>query len=230
MKNIKFSNSYIVKKNVNFVKREYSIASKHKQENKKVKWGSYLSMINRLKISLSLLKKKKYRNWLDIGSGTGKFFLLADKINFKTDDRVGIEMNKNLIKYSKKKIYKFKTKFINSDIVKLKDKKKYELVTLIGVLQNCGHHPEFFLKKIIRKVKGRGIFFLTTKNINWKKFKKKGVLFEKEHSWFDIEDLENILKKLKLKILKKGGFIADKNKIVKINNAHSFFILARKND
>ena len=103
MKNKKFHNSCIVNKKVNLVKKEYSISSKQKKENKKVKWGSYSSMINRFKISLKILKKRNYRNWLDIGSGTGKFFLLADKINFKTDYRVGVEMSKNLLKYSKKK-------------------------------------------------------------------------------------------------------------------------------
>jgi ubiquinone/menaquinone biosynthesis C-methylase UbiE len=229
MKNKKFHNSYIVNKKVNLVKKEYSISSKQKKENKKVKWGSYSSMINRFKISLKILKKRNYRNWLDIGSGTGKFFLLADKINFKTDYRVGVEMSKNLLKYSKKKKYKFKTQFVTSDIMQLRDNKKYELVTLIGVLQNCGYQPDFFLKKIIQKVKNKGILFLTSKNINWKKFKEKKIFPEKNYSWFDIKDIEFCLKKLKVKVLKKGGFIPNKNRIVKINCAHSFFILAKKN-
>jgi len=113
--------------------------------------------------------------------------------------------------------------------MQLRYNKKYELVTLIGVLENCGYQPDFFLKKIIQKVKNKGIFFLTSKNINWKKFKEKKIFPEKNHSWFDIKDIEFCLKKLKVKVLKKGGFIPNKNRIVKINCAHSFFILAKKN-
>ena len=51
MNNKKFHNSYIVNKKVNLVKKEYSISSKQKKENKKVKWRSYSSMINRFKIN-----------------------------------------------------------------------------------------------------------------------------------------------------------------------------------
>ena len=89
----------MINKKIFKVNKEYSISSKQKKENKKVRWSSMTSMINRFKLFFKLIKNKKLNNWLDIGSGTGRFFLIADKLSFNTNFRAGIEVNKNLIRY-----------------------------------------------------------------------------------------------------------------------------------
>ena len=99
---------------------------------------------------------------------------------------------------------------------------------MIGVLQNCGYQPYFFLKQTIKRVQNGGIFFLTSRNINWGKLNKESFNNNEPHSWFDINDVEISLKKLKMTIVRKGGFLANKNRIVKINSSNSFFILAKK--
>jgi len=171
--------SLLINKDIKVVDKEYKISSKFNSEFKKVKWASRISMINRFKLAIKLLKNQSKDKWLDIGSGTGLFFVISDKFYFKTKDRCGVELNKNLYNFSKNKKYKIKTKFINKDIIKIKDNSKYDLVTLIGVLQNCGYDPFFFLKKVIKKIKKNGLIFLTSKNLNWYKFKKKVFFLKK---------------------------------------------------
>ena len=68
-------------------------------------------------MAIKLLKEQSKDKWLDIGSGTGLFFVISDKFDFKTKDRCGVELNKNLYNFSKNKKYKIKTRFINKDII-----------------------------------------------------------------------------------------------------------------
>ncbi len=218
----------LVNKNIKAVNREYQNSSRFSYEFKKVKWGSNVSMINRFKLAIKLIKNQSIDKWLDVGSGTGLFFEISDKLDFNTKDRCGVELNKNLYNFSKKKKYKTKTMFINKDIIKINDSSKYDLVTLIGVLQNCGHDPYFLLKKIIRKIKKNGLIFLTSKNLNWLKFKNEKLFPEKDHSWFNIQDIVIFLKKNNIKILKKKGFIPTSGRIVKEELSHTFFILGKK--
>jgi len=220
--------SMLVNKNTKAVNREYLNSSKFVAEFKKVKWGSRASMINRFKLAIKILKNHSIDKWLDVGSGTGLFFVISDKFGFNTKDRCGVEINKNLYNFSKKKTYKINTKFINKDIIRINDNSKYDLITLIGVLQNCGHDPFFFLKKIITKIKKNGLIFLTSKNLNWYKFKTKKLLPEKSHSWFNTQDIALFLKKNGIKILKKKGFVPKDGRIVKEELSHTFFILGKK--
>tara|TARA_B100000965_G_scaffold358611_1_gene338115 strand:+ start:7675 stop:8352 length:678 start_codon:yes stop_codon:yes gene_type:complete len=220
--------SILVNKNIKAVNREYLNSSKLSSEFQKVKWGSKVSMINRFKLAIKILKNQSIDKWLDVGSGTGLFFVISDKFDFNTKDRCGVELNKNLYNFSKKKKYKINTKFINKDIIRINDNSKYDLITLIGTLQNCGHDPFFFLKKIITKIKKNGLIFLTSKNLNWHEFKKKNLLPEKSHSWFNTQDIALFLKKNGIKILKKKGFVPKDGRIVKEELSHTFFILGKK--
>ena len=95
--------SILVNKNIKAVNREYLNSSKLSSEFQKVKWGSKVSMINRFKLAIKILKNQSIDKWLDVGSGTGLFFVISDKFDFNTKDRCGVELNKNLYNFSKKK-------------------------------------------------------------------------------------------------------------------------------
>ncbi len=58
--------------------------------------------------------------------------------------------------------------------------------------------------------------------------KKKNLLPEKSHSWFNTQDIALFLKKNGIKILKKKGFVPKDGRIVKEELSHTFFILGKK--
>ena len=88
----------------------YSESSKKKGEHEKVIWGTKKGMLNRYKLLFKLIKKNKVYKWLDIGCGTGLIFEYQQKNYKNIYYKVGIELNKNLYNFARKKISK-KTKF-----------------------------------------------------------------------------------------------------------------------
>ena len=65
---------------------------------------------------------------------------------------------------------------------------------MYSVIQNCGSSPLLFLKKVCKIIQKNGYLYLTSKNINWAKFKSEDYNLELDHSWFDIEEIKKILK------------------------------------
>ena len=84
-------------------------------------------------------------------------------------------------------------------------------------------------KKVCKIIQKNGYLYLTSKNINWAKFKREDYNLELDHSWFDIEEIKKILKNNNLKIIKSDGFLPKEKKIVNYKLSHTFFIWARKN-
>lgn len=199
----------------------------HKDEFKKVIWGSEKSMTNRHKLFFKLLKKKNYDRWLDIGSGTGIIFQSNElnKINIK--NIYSLEVNKNLCNLIKEKKMKLNIKIINKDIMKYKTNIKFNLISMIGVLQNSGYFYDTIIEKIISLMNTNCEIFITSKNILWKNFNKK-LKLKSNHEWLDPFDIINILKKNKIIIKEFGGFRPEINKSVKLYNSSNFFIYAKK--
>lgn len=104
------------------------------------------------KFIIKLIKKKndKSYNLLDIGCGNGNFINFLKKI-FTNWNFTGIEYDKKLFNVCKNRLGKHKNiKFINVDIMRtFKDKKKYDIVILNGVL---GVFDEILAKKLIYKI------------------------------------------------------------------------------
>ena len=90
-------------KNLLSVRKLYDESSKLSEEYKKVIWGSKKSMINRHKLFFKIIKKNNFNSWLDIGSGTGAIFEMSEKKRVLINYKVGIEFNKKLFEFSKKK-------------------------------------------------------------------------------------------------------------------------------
>ena len=213
-------------KNVLSIKKLYSKNFKYNEEYKKVVWGSKNSMVNRHKLFFSILKKKEYQNWLDIGSGTGAIFDLQEKKKIKIKKKTGIELNKNLYGYIKKKKIKNLT-LINKDIMYYKTLEKFDLISAIGILQNSGYSYKKVLVKLIYLMQKKSFLFITSKNILWEKM--NGQISEKSgHEWINPLELARFLEQKGLKIIKLSGFIAHLNKIVKIKKSSTFFLYAKK--
>ena len=207
--------------------KEYNLSFKKYSEFQKIKWSSRKSMYNRYKLLFKNLKGKKIYNWIDVGSGTGSLFKYHEKTKVKIDKIYGLEINKKLFKYSLKNNYKQKILIMNTDIMKYRTKKKFDLVSLIGVLQNCGHHPKRILKKCTSLLDKKGLIFITSKNINWSKFSKKNKP-SYLHSWFNPQEIKQILKNNFIKIKKISGFSVNRNLIVPLKDSNTFFILGEK--
>ena len=69
---------------------------------------------------------------------------------------------------------------------------------------------------------------LTTKHIGWNAFNDGKLLPEKNHSWFDYNEIKKILLDLKIVITMANGFMPHENEIVPFENAHTFFIIGIK--
>ena len=206
--------------------REYNESFLEKKiEFEKIKWSSKKSMQNRYNLLFSTLPKKKFSNWIDIGCGTGGVFKYYKKSGYKINKIYGLEINENLYKYAKKKFLKQEIIIENFDIINFKSKNKFELITLIGVLQNCGHDPFFVLRKTSKLLKNNGLLFLTTKNIWFKNIIKKN---SNLHSWFNPIEIANELKKNSIKIIKMFGFNPHTNVITNLDESNTFFILGKK--
>ena len=221
--NIKFT--FLNKKKEIF--SQYNKAFKKKYDFEKVLWSNKKSMINRYKLFFQFIKYKKFKFWLDVGSGTGSIFSYHDRLNIKIDSRLGIEINKNLYNFSIQKKYKKKTAFKNIDIYNYKSMKKYDLISLIGVLQNCAHTPEKFLNRIFLKLRKNGIVFLTTKNLLWERFLKNEKP-AKIHSWFNPIYIKKIFQKNSIKVIKINSFDSQSLRILPIKKSSNFFILGKK--
>jgi len=214
-------------KNLLSVKKLYDESSKFSEEHKKVIWGSKKSMINRHKLFFKIIRKNNFNNWLDIGSGTGAIFEMSEKKRVLINYKVGIEYNKKLFEFSKKKKFKQRIKFLNKNFLDYKSTKKFDLVSAIGVMQNCGYSYKKFLSHINKVTKKKSFLFITSKNSlfrgNKKNFKKSS-----SHLWFNPFEIKKFLENLQFKIINFSGFIPELNKVVKIENSSTFFIYAHK--
>ena len=183
-----FKNSFIVVKNINKI---YNIGKSKKFNYQKVLWNSEKSMLGRYWLLNLLLRDKFFNDWLDIGCGTGDIFKFLKDKNIK--NRVGLEPIKHLYQIAKKNNNDLK--ILKQNLLSISTSNKYDLISCIGVLQNCGSPPLIFLNKVCKLLKTNGYLFLTSKNLNWYKFKSKNFKIEKNHSWFDIKEIKLILKK-----------------------------------
>ena len=217
-----FKKSYIVIKNINKI---YNFKKNKKFNYQKVLWNSKKSMIGRYWLLKFLIRNKLFNNWLDVGCGTGDIFKFLKNKNIK--NRVGLEPIKYLYQIARKKNNDIK--ILKQNLLNINTHNKYDLISCIGVLQNCGSSPLVFLNKICKLLKKNGYLFLTSKNLNWYKFKSKSFKVEKNHSWFDINEVKLILKKNNLKIIRSKGFFPEKKKLTNFKFSHTFFIWAKKN-
>ena len=134
---------------------------------------------------------------LDIGCGTGDFLKYMQNKKWEID---GIEKNEGARKIAIKK----NNIRINSDLLSLKEKDKYDVVTMWHVLEHI-YYPQSYIKKIYKILKKDGVIIIAVPNCNSydaKKYKENWVAYDLpiHVSHFRKKDIYNIANKNNLKL------------------------------
>jgi len=134
---------------------------------------------------------------LDIGCGTGDFLNYMQNKKWEID---GIEKNEGARKIAIKK----NNIKINSDLLSLKEKDKYDVVTMWHVLEHI-YYPQSYIKKIYKILKKDGVIIIAVPNCNSydaKKYKENWVAYDLpiHVSHFRKKDIYNIANKNNLKL------------------------------
>ena len=111
-----------------------------------------------------LISNYSKKNYLDFGSGMGDLIIelsLLDSQNLNNFE--GVEFNNEARNYSNKK-------FEKKQIFKLLPKKKYEIISMIEVIEHL-KNPWQDLKKIYKSLNKDGKLIITTPNLNGLKSK-----------------------------------------------------------
>jgi predicted TPR repeat methyltransferase len=218
-----------LKKSKEDIVHEYACAASCAEEYKKVKWGSKEGMMYRFKLCKEIVDWSLVDTWIDFGCGTGELFRVIEGSSKIFAQLVGVDITSQLLDIAKNKEYSSPVLFICADLAEYARKNmKYDLVTMIGVLQQCGEPPEKAIPYAVVPLKMGGQFFLTTKNIEWEEFSQGHLVPDKTHSWFCYDELRDVLEKTGMEIAEYGGFLPREGRVVPLCQSHSMFILSRK--
>jgi 2-polyprenyl-3-methyl-5-hydroxy-6-metoxy-1,4-benzoquinol methylase len=212
------------------VRREYETSSIEASDFEKMKWGSHESMVNRFDLARRIVDWPRVARWLDIGCGTGLFFEFMESNGQTFDELVGIDVAPSMIAQANARKLRSPANFAVSQAGTPDPafRGRFQLVTLIGVLQKCGSEPEAFLTQALDCLTDDGQLFLTTKHLGWRAFERDGLTPEPNHSWFDADDLADAVRHAGGAIVTHGGFLPHENQQVPLADSHTQFILATR--
>ena len=199
--------------------------SSNDEEYKKAKWGSDDSMKNRFLLFEKLIDSSEINNLLDVGCGTGSF-IRQIKNKFPQVEMFGVDISDNMISFCK--TADPSGNYSCCDFIELKYKDYFDVITMFGLLQKTNHTLEEIFSYLSKLANYSGKILFTSKNLSWKNFTSNKMVPEKDHNWFYPSQVEEILNNNKFKIISSGGFIPDKNKIVKFEDSHTFYYLVQK--
>jgi predicted TPR repeat methyltransferase len=200
---------------------------KANNEFEMARWSNHFSMVNRYIFFFKNLENKEYKKWIDIGSGTGKIFELAKKTKIIFKKSYGIDLNKNLVKFAKNKSSLKDINLSEKNFLHCSSKRKYNLLSAIGILQNCGINYKVFLQKVYDNLQNKGEFFITFKSSDWHKLKNKRFIKEKDLIRHDPNLIIKATKK-KFSIIANGGIDLKKKSICSSKITGEYFIYGKK--
>ena len=215
------------------VANEYRAAFSYTEPHEKVLWGSQEGMENRYKLALRLLGTLNGASWLDVGSGTGDFLLIASKEGQKISNYLGIDLSPELTEYAHERCRNLtgvQFDFICQDFMMFIQRGPFALVTCLGVLQKCGVGIYQAVARLAELVRPGGRLLLSTKNIAWIAFDEPAFTPYPGHHWFRPEQLRDAFSKAGLHIDRMEGYEPRAGRLLAVKDAHSIFILARKAD
>lgn len=208
---------------------EYTLAGAHPEDYQRAKWGTRAGMTNRFRLGLSLVDWSGVRRWLDVGCGEGLFFAMAESDRGLFDELVGVDITPCVLQRARRLKYASPARFIEADLETMPaDLTGFDLVTLVGVLQQCGAAPHDALAACCTRLRPGGQLFLTTKNIAWEAFIGGRLSPEPGHSWFDPQAMTEALRQSGVTPLHMGGFLPRSGRIVEIQQSHTMFIVGRR--
>ena len=208
-----------------FIIQEYNQSAEHREEFRKVKWGSPQSMMNRFYLAMKELPFAKAPNWFDIGCGTGAFQSVV-KHKFPHIHGLGVDLNTKLIGHALSKQIQG-IEFRVADFMEVKNV-EFDLITCLGVIQKANFSLSQFFKHVAVLLHPKGKLLVDTKYIGWKKFKDPKIIPEPIHQWFSIQQLRHALHASGLQEVKLSGFLPAENKLVEPEDSHTIFLIAQK--
>lgn len=216
-----------MKKFQKIINQYNAVFYKANNEFEMARWSNHFSMVNRYIFFFKNLENKEYKKWIDIGSGTGKIFELAKKTKIIFKKSYGIDLNKNLVKFAKNKSSLKDINLSEKNFLHCSSKRKYNLLSAIGILQNCGINYKVFLQKVYDNLQNKGEFFITFKSSDWHKLKNKRFIKEKDLIRHDPNLIIKATKK-KFSIIANGGIDLKKKSICSSKITGEYFIYGKK--
>ena len=208
---------------------EYAKASRSPMDFGKAKWGSQASMLNRFRLGLSIIEWQAVKRWFDVGCGTGQFFTLVEEAGHRFEELVGVDITPEILLDARSRAYASPANFVEADLEAMPGYLiDFDLITLVGVLQQCGTAPEHALAACIQRLRLGGQLFLTTKHLGWKAFTDGSLTPEPSHSWFDYGELAGIIQNLGIEIVRSGGFLPREGELIPLEQSHTLYILGKK--
>lgn len=207
------------------IQNEYERSLGEEEGYKKVQWGSNQGMINRFKLVRKLLSGITYKRLLDIGCGTGDLFKVIKK---RDKEYFAYDLNFHMVLCAQQNIRENVRYFVASSYPIPLKADSMDVVTLIGVLQNCGVSVDEVIAEIHRVVRPGGYVFLITKNLGWEKFIDGELEPEKGMNWFFDEDINISLRKYGFEIKEKGGFVNQTGRVTYMEKSHEIFYWVKK--
>ncbi len=165
-----------------------------------MKFPSKLLISGRVKICLELVLSRGIKNKIivDIGSSFG--WLEKELIRYEPKNIVGVEMNQEAVKFSKKNVKG--VKFIVGDALTLPLENKFaDTAILFDVIEHVPKNSELgTLKEANRILKKRGLLFLSTPNNNlFANF--FDIAWYLGHRHYSKNQIKNLLKKTGFRVL-----------------------------
>ena len=211
------------------VVEEYSASANAGTPFERAKWGSEASMVNRFHFALRTLPMEAVRTWLDIGCGEADFFTLAEQAGHRFDQLTGLDITPAMLARAREKSFHSPAEFIEGALDTAENLgRHYNLVTLLGVLQQCGMRPAEALRAAAKVVKPGGVLFATTKHLGWNEFTSGRLSPNENHSWFTMQELEDAVAVSGLTLVGSGGFLPRENREVPVEESHMVYLLARR--
>lgn len=209
------------------IEAEYEAVAQAPEDYLKAKWGSQESMQNRFRLGREVIGWTGVERWLDVGCGVGGFFKYVLASGGAPGCMVGVDICASLTAQAGQRPIGQKARFLTADLEALPaELGDFDLMTMLGVLQQCGARPEAALAACASRLRPGGQLFFTTKNARWEAFTSGLLTPEPSHSWFDPEELFAILRSLGLRLVQSGGFLPRENARTKLNASHSIYVLA----
>jgi len=202
----KYCNLQLAKPQVNretynkkYQSKEYELYKRLAKNVKKSKMPlKYLEKQNpSYKLASKLVDIYKPSSVLEVGCGVG---YLTYIIKMKVKNTFGVDISRKAIKIAKAN---FGSNYKVADIIKLKTKKKYDLIIAADLIEHL-ENPKLLVKKMRGLLNEKGIIFVTTPNKSfypkcslWKTTDKPPVHL----TWLSEKSIFEIAKKTKLKLM-----------------------------
>ena len=209
------------------VRAEYAAVAAHERAYERAKWGSAEGMEARFRLGLACVDLTRVRTWLDVGCGEAHFFALAEARGARFEQCVGVDLVEAMLARARDTPLESPSRFVCADLVEAGTLGRFDLVSLIGVLQRCGHAPVTLLRSATANLEDCGQLFLTSKNLGWSRF--EGDLEpEAGHSWFEPDEIAALLAELGIQVLELGGFEPRTGQRCELRESHTFYLYGRR--